>query len=150
MKILDATCGKRGIWFDKEFRDAVYIDVRPEVEPQIIMDCTRTTFREKEFDLIVFDPPHVNVGANSDMTKSYGHFTSQQIRELIQGADLEFCRILKDEGFLLFKWNDHDQKLQRMLELMPHFKALFGQKTSERSLHASVTSWVCLIKNGKC
>jgi hypothetical protein len=58
MKILDATCGYRGIWFNKKQKDTIFIDIRPEVNPDIVMDCTKTTFIDKEFDLIVFDPPH--------------------------------------------------------------------------------------------
>jgi len=55
VKILDATCGSRAFWFDKHQKDTTFIDIRPEVNPDIVMDCTKTTFEDRSFDLIVFE-----------------------------------------------------------------------------------------------
>lgn len=146
MKILDATAGNRAMWFDKQNPIATFIDIRPEVKPDMVMDCTNTTFEDKTFDLIVFDPPHVNCGSNSHMAKTYGHFTTAEIRELIRDAFIEFKRILKDDGFVIFKWNDHDQRLSKVLSLIWDFEPLFAQKTAYKTKHASSTYWLCLIK----
>jgi SAM-dependent methyltransferase len=147
MRILDATCGKRGIWFDKKCPLATYIDIRAEVEPDMVMDCTKTSFADKTFDLIVFDPPHMVCGPKSDMAQRYGHFLTADILRLIEEAFIEFHRILKDEGFVLFKWNDHDITLERILTLIhPPFAPLFGQKTAHRTKHSSATYWMCLVK----
>jgi len=147
MKILDATSGNRAMWFDKNCPLATFIDLREEVKPEIVMDCTNTTFPDYSFDLIVFDPPHVNVGATSQMGQSYGHFTTAEIKELVRKAFEEFYRILKDNGIVIFKWNDHDTKLGTVLDLAdPFFAPLFGQKVASRTKHSSSTYWVCLCK----
>ena len=59
----------------------------------------------------------------------------------------EAHRICKPEAFMVFKWNDHDTKLESMLKLMsPYWKPLFGQTTSVRTMRASTTYWVMLDK----
>lgn len=146
MKILDATAGNRGIWFNKNCSDATYMDIRPEVKPDIVGDCTKTDFPDKHFDLIVFDPPHFKAGPKSQMAKIYGQLNAREIRDLIEDGFKEFHRILKDNGFVLFKWNDHDQKLDKILRLILNFEPLFGQKVSVRTKHSSATYWVCLRK----
>ena len=147
MKILDATCGKRMMWFDKTYKDAIYIDIRKEVKPQIIADDKKLPFKDNIFDLIIFDPPHVSTSPNSNMGRDFGGFKTREIKELVKNASKEFFRVLKDDGFLLFKWNTHDIKLEKVLDLMkPYFKPLFGQRVAIRTKHASRTYWVCLIK----
>lgn len=148
MKILDATAGNRAMWFDKNCPLATFIDVRPEVKPDRVEDCTNTSFPERIFDLVVFDPPHVNCGASSSMGKTYGHFTTAQIKELCRKAFAEFYRVLKDGGFVIFKWNDHDTKLDTVLSLAtPFLSPLFGQRVATRTKHSSSTYWVCLCKS---
>jgi len=150
MKILDATCGQRLMWFDKSYPDAVYIDIRPEVKPTIICDSAMLPFRDRCFDMVVFDPPHVRVGPNSAMAVRYGVFHHWEIRRLVYEGFREFDRVLVDGGIVLFKWNDHSIKLSKILALIPScFTPLFGQKVSIRTKFTSMTSWVCLIKKGK-
>ena len=149
IRILDATAGFRGIWFDKNEEHTIYIDIRPETNPDYVMDCTKTNFPDKFFNLIVFDPPHIGTTPNNKgiMGKRYhGGLRTSEIRELIKKAFKEFYRILKDDGFVLFKWNNHDQKLPKILSLIENFKPLFGQKVSVSTKHVSRTYWVCLIK----
>ena len=75
--ILDATCGSRTIWFQKEHPMAVYMDCREEhdmaiwkstkndsvrtldVVPDVIADFTAMPFEDNTFELVVFDPPHL-------------------------------------------------------------------------------------------
>jgi hypothetical protein len=52
LRILDATAGNRGVWFNKSHPLATYIDINPEVKPDIVMDCTKTCFPDKTYDLI--------------------------------------------------------------------------------------------------
>lgn len=148
MKILDATAGNRSIWFDPDHIDAIFMDIRPEVSPDIVGDCTKTEFPSFYFDLIVFDPPHVSLSKNNIgiFGEKYGRLPAKEIRDLVKNAFKEFHRILKNEGLVMFKWNDHDQKLPKILKLITNFEALFGQKVSERSKHSSRTYWVCLKK----
>lgn len=147
MRILDATCSNRGMWYIKDFPGATYIDIRPEVNPDRVEDCRHTSFPDKEFDLIVFDPPHMNIGEGSYKVLKYGVFKTSEILNLVPAAFAEFDRILKDEGFVLFKWNTHHIKLSRVLALLPKsFSPLFGQQVSLRTKHSSQTYWVCLLK----
>ena len=81
IKILDATCGNRGIWFNKDEPHTVYCDNRREeydgdfgnvlrmdgskkhrhivVNPDICCSFTHLPFENDTFSLVVFDPPHV-------------------------------------------------------------------------------------------
>lgn len=85
MKILDLSAGNRAVWFNKKHPLATFCDIRPEVEPDVVVDTkTLVGFEDGSVDLFVFDPPHVNFGANAEMSKTYGHHTTEQIREIIQ------------------------------------------------------------------
>lgn len=145
MRILDLSAGKRAIWFDKACKDAVYVDVRPSVKPTIIADTRYLPFAEGVFDMVVFDPPHVNFGENADMSKTYGWHTTDAIRELIRETAAQAWLVTKPDALMAFKWNDHDQKLEKVLDLMGCFwEPLFGHKTAMRTKHASITTWVML------
>lgn len=148
MKILDATAGNRAVWFDKDYPDATFIDARsPEFgdERNEAGDCRHTRFADGEFDVVVFDPPHLNVGATSQMGKQYGHYTTQEIRDLVRDAFVEFHRVLKPDGLVAFKWNDHDTKLDRILEPVVGFDRLVGVPVAMRTKHSSTTYW-CLLR----
>ena len=125
MKILDACCSKRAFWVNKHHPDATYIDIRPEVNPDRIMDCRNTSFPDKTFDLIVFDPPHVALSESNKgiFAKKYGTITAKEIRILV-----------------------HDQKLKTILPLISGFEILFGQLTTQRTKHSSQTFWFTLKK----
>lgn len=145
MKILDLTSGNRGIWFDKNYRDACFIDIRPETNPTHVADSGALPFDDNDFDLVVFDPPHVNSGANSNTTKCYGHHTAAQVRTFVAAAAKEAHRVTCPDALMAFKWNDHDQKLDIVLCLMaPWWEPLFGAKTASRTKHSSTTQWVML------
>ena len=68
--ILDACCGSRMFWFDKDNPNVVFMDKRDEVcvlsdgqtvivHPNIVGDFTAMPFPDKSFKLVVFDPPHI-------------------------------------------------------------------------------------------
>ncbi len=143
MKILDMFAGKRAVWFNKKHPCATYLDKRACVSPDFIADSTRLP-REvgDSFELIVFDPPHMNCGPNSNMSRVYGHHTTKEILELIEGAAKEAHRISLSEALLALKWNDHDIKLQRVFELMPQWEPLFGHLTKDGP--GSKTYWVMM------
>jgi hypothetical protein len=146
MKILDMSAGNRAVWFDKNYRDAVYVDLRPEVNPTIVADTRALPMAVgTDFDLVVFDPPHVNFGANAEMSKTYGHHSTEDIRSIIQGSAREAHRVSKIDALMAFKWNDHDQPFKKVLGLMaPWWEPLFGHATAVRTKHACQTQWVML------
>ncbi len=146
MRILDLSAGNRAIWFEKDLPFVTFLDKRESVNPTFVCD-TRSIPDEvgKDFNLVVFDPPHVNFGASADMSKAYGHHTSADIRDIVARSSDEAHRISKPNALMAFKWNDHDQKLEKILALMPKWKPLFGHKVSSRTKHSSMTYWVMLI-----
>lgn len=148
IKIIDFTAGNRAIWFDKQNPWTVWLDKRVECSPTIVCDSKMTMFPKEYFDLCVFDPPHVNFGKNAKLTKNYGHHTTKEIKELISGVAKEAHRVVRTNGLMAFKWNDHDIKLEKAIGLLePFWIPLFGQRTSVRTARASTTYWVQLVRN---
>lgn len=131
MKILDLSAGNRAIWYNKNNPIVTFIDRRAEVNPTIICDSTRLPdFLETDFDLVVFDPPHMNCGPNSNMSRTYGYHKTSEILETILGTGKEAYRVTKPDALMILKWNDHDIKLKRVLDLLPNWEPLFGHLTN--------------------
>lgn len=148
MKILDLSAGNRAVWLNKENQYVTFLDKRPEVNPTFVCD-TRNIPHEVgcDFDLVVFDPPHENVGANSNMTKSYGHSTRSEIVDTIKRSGREAHRITKKNALMAFKWNDHAFKLDKVLDLMSEYwEPLFGHHLRNRggSEAKSQSFWIML------
>lgn len=146
MKILDMSAGNRAVWFDKKYKDTTYVDLREEVGPDIVADTRNLPdIVGRGFNLIVFDPPHVNFGANAQMSKTYGHHTTEEIRDIIRGSAKEAHRVSVADALMALKWNDHDQKLDKVLALMSEWwEPLFGHSVSSRVKHNCQTYWVML------
>ncbi len=83
MKILDACCGSKLFWFDKNCSFADYMDIREEtyeicgkkvnVKPDVVADFRNMPFKDNTYDLVVFDPPHLKwAGQKSIMKAQYG------------------------------------------------------------------------------
>lgn len=144
MRILDLSAGRRGVWFDKNHPLATFVDKRPEVEPTVLADTRdlRGKLGRKKFDLFVFDPPHLNTGKNSDMSRAYGHHTTAEILETVEKTAAEAYRIGKKNALMAFKWNTHDLPLKRILLLMQQWEPLFGHLTKNGP--GSQTYWVML------
>ena len=150
MRILDLSAGNRAVWFDKHYPDATFVDIRPEVHPTVLADSRALGDAVgMEYDLIVFDPPHVNFSAGAQMSQTYGHHTTAQIRELIAATGQEAHRVSRIDALMVFKWNDHDQKLATVLALLsPWWEPLVGHKVAMRTKHASATTWALLRRKG--
>lgn len=143
MKILDLTSGNRAVWFNKNHPEAIYLDKRSEVNPTIVCDSGRIPDSAGSgFDLVCFDPPHMNCGPNSNMSKVYGYHTTAEILEFVTKAASEAHRLSKSNALMAFKWNSHDIKLERVLKLMPQWEPLFGHLTKDGP--RSQTYWVML------
>lgn len=148
MRILDLSSGCRGIWIDKHNADTVYLDHDEVVAPNVVASSWQLPFSSNIFDLIVFDPPHVNFGANSNMSRDYGHYTTAQIRDLLVNTAREAHRVAHSNSLMSFKWNDHDQPFKKvLLMLAPWWYPLFGHRTAQKTKHASSTYWIQLARN---
>ena len=146
MRILDLSAGNRAIWFNKAHPDATFVDVRPEVGPTFVADSRQLPLSVGTgYDLVVFDPPHVNFSKGAEMAKTYGHFTTEEIRSIITDTAREAHRVTRCDALMAFKWNDHDQKLQKVLQLMDlWWEPLFGHKVAFRVAHPSAATWTLL------
>jgi ubiquinone/menaquinone biosynthesis C-methylase UbiE len=150
--ILDACCGSRMFWFDKNNSDVLFVDIRNEshtlcdgrdlqIKPDMISDFTRMDFNDDSFHMVVFDPPHLeNLGKNSWMAKKYG-VLSYTWKDDIKLGLTECMRILRPYGTLIFKWNESRIKVSEILELIP-FKPLFGHTSGRQSK----TIWMAFMK----
>ena len=152
--ILDACCGGKMFWYNKNHPNATYMDNRKdekghsqfrpnhEVMPDIIADFKNMPFKDKSFKMVVFDPPHMFLGENAEFTKSYGRLTKDTWKdELKRGFD-ECWRVLDDYGTLIFKWNQFDIKKKKVLEVLGR-DPLFGHTTNRSTKN---THWLCYMK----
>jgi len=151
--ILDACCGGRCFWFNKNQENTLYIDKRivekgsfeqrPNfcVKPDIQMDFTKLNFPDKSFKMVVWDPPHiVRFGNKSWMSQRYGMLGKDWEVMLKKGFN-EIWRVLEDHGVLIFKWSEAEISVKRCLDLF-HTKPLFGHTTGR----AGKTKWMCFMK----
>ncbi len=143
MKILDLTAGNRAIWFNKNHPLATYLDRRPEVNPSIVCDTTKLPAEVGSgYDLIVYDPPHMNCGPNSNMSKNYGYHRTFEILESIAGSGKQAHLVSNPGALMALKWNTHDIRLDRVFKLLGDWEPLFGHLT-KNGPH-SQTYWVML------
>jgi len=157
-KILDACCGSKMFWFDRNDKRVMFIDnrcVEPcvvgkgrnarmfSVAPDIAMDFREMKFSKNTFNLVVFDPPHlIRAGVKSYMAKKYGQLNSKTWREDLRLGFSECFRVLKTGGTLIFKWNECQIPLKEILALTPA-RPLFGNRGGK----AAKTHWIVFTKS---
>lgn len=154
-KILDACCGPKYFWFDKNNPDVLFTDIRSEehitgtgknrrvrkITPDEYSDFRNMKYKDETFKMVVFDPPHLFLGENSYMAKIYGRLDKDTWKEDITKGFKECFRVLKNDGFLIFKWNESDIPLKEILSLTDQ-KPLFGHPSGK----ASKTHWLTFMK----
>lgn len=151
-EILDACCGSKMMWFDKENPNVLFADKRTEthtlcdgrvlkIQPDIEIDFTNMPFENESFSLVVFDPPHLNkLGKNSWMAKKYGVLLPTWETDIKAGFD-ECMRVLKPNGTLIFKWNENQIKINKIIEVIGQ-KPLFGHPSGKHGQ----TIWMTFFK----
>ena len=129
--ILDACCGSRMFWFDRENPDVVFMDNRElettlcdgrslVIKPDVIGDFRHMDFPDESFNLVVFDPPHLlKGGEKSWIIQKYGKLDEKNWQEDLHQGFLECFRVLKPYGVLIFKWNTYDIPFTQIQELFP-------------------------------
>ena len=156
--ILDATCGMRGIWFQKNEPHTVYLDQRSErfesdygsitahrtitVEPDVVANFESLPFADNTFYLVAFDPPHILGEDNSWLKKMYGCYLTKEdaLKSVSQGIR-ECMRVLKPNGVLIFKWNEVSISTREIINACG-IEPLFGHRSGKKSL----THWLCFMK----
>jgi hypothetical protein len=148
LRILDLSAGNRAVWFNKNHPLTVYLDKRPEVNPTIVCDTRQIPESVgNDYGLVVWDPPHKNCGPNSNMSKVYGHHTTEEILDTIKKTAEEAWRVTRSGALMALKWNSSDIRLQRVLDLMPQWEPLFGHLTKDGP--RSQTYWVQLSRKSR-
>jgi SAM-dependent methyltransferase len=174
--VLDVTAGLRSMWFDKNNPIAVFLDKdndvvleRRRVDYQkmrgmlgrprkikgritnatVVGDFRHLEFADETFQLVVFDPPHLQYLKESSLFgKRYGQMEAETWPADLHAAFREMWRVLKPYGVLIFKWNDHDIPFKQVLRLAPE-RPLFGQISGgakNRNGHPCHTCWFCFLK----
>ena len=162
MKILDATCGTRSIWFQKNHPCVIFMDKRKEkiytkskgtkfrnsriikVNPNMLAKWENLPFEDNSFDMIVFDPPHKIENRGIKMAKlhhQYGRLYRDNWNVVLKDGIKELFRVMKKEGVFVFKWCESDKSLSDVLKYFP-YKPLFGTRTGQ----ANKNHWIVFIK----
>ena len=148
--ILDACCGSRMFWFDKDNPNVLYMDNRQcetslcdermlVINPDVIGDFRKMPFGDDTFQMVVFDPPHlIHAGEKSWLAQKYGKLERATWRKDLRAGFAECFRVLKPNGILIFKWNETQVSLSTVLELFP-ILPLFGQQNNK-------THWLVFMK----
>lgn len=151
-KILDPASSSRMFYFDKQDSRVLFGDIRElettlsdgrnlVIKPDVITDFTNLQFENETFKMVVFDPPHMtSLGENSWMAKKYGRLTGDWQTTLKSGF-AECFRVLENDGFLVFKWNETDVPTKEILALTNQ-KPVFGHISGKRSQ----THWILFMK----
>lgn len=155
---VDVCCGSRMFWFDRKDSRAIFADKRREthvlpdvssrggsrtleVNPDIIADFTNLPWPDNRFALVVFDPPHlVRAGKKGWQAKKYGKLEGDW-REMLRRGFAECFRVLRPEGTLIFKWNEHEVPVSQILALTPE-RPLVGQRCGK----TAKTHWMVFMK----
>ena len=155
--ILDACCGTRAMWFDKHNPNAIYMDIRREiqtkpqghqptiiVDPDILADFRKIPYKDKSFKLVVCDPPHfTKLGESGIFRKLYGKLSGDNWRDDLRQGFSEMWRVLEDFGVLLIKWNDYEIGFGELKKLFPAEPLFFNRKSGSAN---SKTAWFCFMK----
>lgn len=151
--ILDACCGAKMMWFDKQNPLTLFNDIREletnlcdgrefSVSPDVTCDFTNLDFPDCKFKLVVFDPPHLNkIGDDAWMAIKYGKLP-EDWREMLSNGFAECFRVLENNGILIFKWNEIQIKTTQILDCV-EFAPLFGHPSGKRA----DTHWIVFMKN---
>ena len=157
--ILDACCGSRMFWFNREHPDVLFVDNREvhceaiwkstkgnatrycSVHPDVVADFRQLPFRSGAFWHVVFDPPHLlKVGDTAWMAKKYGKLPPEWEQYLRDGF-AECWRVLRPYGTLIFKWCEYDIPVKDVIAAIGR-APLYGHKSGKQSK----THWLAFVK----
>jgi len=163
MKILDATCGFKGIWYQKHHPFVTFMDIRKgktgnskgtklknkryfKLNPDIISKWKDAPFPDNHFDIIIFDPPHLIIDRNkkkSTMMYRYGCLYKDNWKKILREGIKKLFDILKPEGVFILKWCENSVKIDEIIKLCP-YPPLFGSNTKSKG-HTK-NFWILFLK----
>lgn len=144
--ILDVCCGGKMFYFDKNDDRVLFQDIRElettlcdgrefSIKPDVAADFTAMPYPDSSYKLVVFDPPHlkftgsIKEASGWQMTK-YGALPMHGWEDYLRKGFAECFRVLEDGGFLIFKWNETDIPLSRILSLTSQ-KPILGHRSGK-------------------
>lgn len=154
-EILDACCGGRMWWWDKEHPLALYLDARNlapgaradrpnwEISPDVVGDFRELPFEDEAFQLVLFDPPHiVRRTPSGNVATQYGALHPDTEQDDLRRGFVECWRVLTPGGTLVFKWAGALDRVE------PHFPAppIVGTRNTPRGSLGLGTRWVVFYK----
>lgn len=170
--ILDACCGGKMFYFDKDNPNVLFQDIRDvdmtlrdgrsfSIHPDVVADFRNMPYPDNSFRMVVFDPPHLLRNHHGSTVESiygadgkdkpncweeqkYGSLGNADWRDTICQGFKECFRVLMPGGFLIFKWNDTDKPVSEILKLTDQ-EPIFGHISGKRSN----THWICFMKEEK-
>lgn len=151
-RVLDACCGTRAFYFDKENANVEFVDIREGdfscynrktiVKPDAIADFRELPYANKSFDLVIFDPPHLTrAGEKSWLRAKYGCLDRNNWQSDLAKGFCECWRVLRHGGTLIFKWSESEIKIKDVLALFDQ-KPLLGHQTKK----SGNTHWLVFFK----
>lgn len=126
--ILDAACGGRTFYYNKNDPDVLFVDNRNEcfelcdgrtfnISPDLTLDFTNLPFPSNSFKMVIFDPPHLTrAEVNGWQYKKYG-VLPKDWKPYIKAGFKECFRVLEEGGSLIFKWSEVHVLLNEVLPL---------------------------------
>lgn len=161
---LDATCGYKAMWKNKDTSNVIFLDLRRICRPTIIADARYLPFRDKIFDVIYCDPPHlIRSDALSIITHQpestgakyllrYGWFNNRsEWISFLYRVNIEFERCLKENGKLWFKLIDGKDprvtKFKDIITYLTNFKIIEKQvKKAKLPWSSNRTIYLWMVK----
>jgi SAM-dependent methyltransferase len=113
--ILDATINTGRFWVGSA-RKVIGLDINPKFHPQVAADNRRLPFKDRCFDVVVYDPPHIpNQGRDrsKDFNTRFGLVLKSSAENGYNFTHLyppfvrESYRVLRSKGLLLCKIADY-------------------------------------------
>ena len=139
-EILDACCGGRMWWWNKNHPLAIYMDNRvvPKgqqtgigsesrhgsgswaCEPDVVGDFRDMPFDDETFRMVLFDPPHViRDEIRGHVTLQYGALPKATAPEDLRRGFAECWRVLALGGSLIFKWAGDPGRVRPFFPAVP-------------------------------
>jgi hypothetical protein len=164
--ILDACCGSKmmykGLHRNFSQDEIVFIDIRkgiyplnkwhvPPVNiwPDIVADLKHLPFRDKTFSLILFDPPHGSFGVEAYFGAKYGGLKPNEYVTLLVWANIEFARVLTDDGYVFAKIHETQGRDIRCVRNFSNFKLLMDisyRSQAQKNTSVTKTHWLIFVK----